>query len=173
MRMGDDCGQIGLPQRLRQVLTEPGAKGRDTPRGAIAPRTLAAERGHGDLLPRAARANLGQQTRDTGAVTAVGVVVRGEGGGELVLIDRAPETITPDEMSLGFADHFAALHEQGIFLDEVCSMEDQLSVLGVIAAADHPARWELLDEIAQNHPDRKVAKQARNAAALSRSRLAR
>jgi hypothetical protein len=87
-----------------------------------------------------------------GAATAVWLVERGE---------VAPETITPDEMSLGFADHFAALHEQGIFLDELCSMEDQLTVLSVIAAADHPARLELLDEIAQNHPDRKIAKQAR------------
>jgi hypothetical protein len=102
---------------------------------------------------------------------AVGARVRAEGGvagaaTAVWLTERgaiAPETITPEEMALGFTDHFAALHELGGFLDELCSLDDQPSVIEVLAAADHPARWDLLDVIAEEHPDRKIAKQAKKA----------
>lgn len=89
-----------------------------------------------------------------GAVTAVWLVERDK---------VAPETITPEEMALGFTDHFAALHDQGMLLTELCAMPDQDKVVDIIVMAEHPARLELLDVIAQEHPDRKVAKRARKA----------
>ncbi|SEB30075.1 hypothetical protein SAMN04489727_0259 [Amycolatopsis tolypomycina] len=89
-----------------------------------------------------------------GAVTAAWLVERGE---------IAAGTLTADEMSLGMTDHLAAMDDFGVLFAELEALDDPLAVVGVIAAADHPDRLRLLDVIAQEHPDNKVAKQARKA----------
>ncbi|MEU4246178.1 hypothetical protein AB0F15_02085 [Amycolatopsis sp. NPDC026612] len=89
-----------------------------------------------------------------GAVMAAWLVERGE---------TAAETLTADEMCLGMTDHLAAMDELGVLFDELDALDNPLSVVDVIAAADHPARPRLLDVIAEEHPDRKIAKQARKA----------
>ncbi|MGW5740130.1 hypothetical protein [Amycolatopsis sp. NPDC003861] len=89
-----------------------------------------------------------------GAVTAAWLVERGE---------TTAETLTAGEMCLGMTDHWAAMDELGVLFDDLDELDDPGSVVGVIAAADHPARLHLLDVIAQEHPDAKLAKQARKA----------
>ncbi|MGW3962237.1 hypothetical protein ACWED2_20625 [Amycolatopsis sp. NPDC005003] len=89
-----------------------------------------------------------------GAVTAAWLVERG---------DTAAETLTEEEMCLGMTDHLAAMDELGALFEELAALDDPFAVVGVIAAADHPARLRLLDVIAQEHPDAKLAKQARKA----------
>ncbi|WP_410606959.1 hypothetical protein [Amycolatopsis sp. lyj-109] len=89
-----------------------------------------------------------------GAVTAAWLVERGE---------TTAETLTADEMCLGMTDHLAAMDELGVLFDELDALDDPRSVVEAIAAADHPARPRLLDVIAQEHPNRKVAKLARKA----------
>lgn len=74
-----------------------------------------------------------------------------------------PETLATDEVALGMTDHLAAMHEMGLLLVEMSELHEPAGLVGVIAAADHPDRLTLLDVIAQDHPDRKIAKQARKA----------
>ncbi|WP_206791050.1 hypothetical protein [Amycolatopsis sp. MtRt-6] len=89
-----------------------------------------------------------------GAVTAAWLAERDE---------SVAGSLTAGEMSLGMTDHLAAMDDHGVLFDELDALGDPLAVVGVIAAADHPDRLRLLDVIAQEHPDNKVAKQARKA----------
>nr|AXL06211.1 hypothetical protein [uncultured bacterium] len=89
-----------------------------------------------------------------GAVTATWLVERGEADAG---------TLTVAEMRLGTTDHFAAMDELGLLLDELAGPGVPAEAVGAIAAADHPDRLRLLDVIAREHPDHKIARQARKA----------
>ncbi|MEV5714354.1 hypothetical protein AB0L41_10665 [Amycolatopsis mediterranei] len=97
--------------------------------------------------------------------------VRGEGGiaGAITaawLAERdeiVTEALTAEEMCVGMTDHLAAMNELGVLIAELDLLGDQAAVVGAIAAAEHPDRLHLLDVIAQEHPDRKIAEQARKA----------
>lgn len=77
----------------------------------------------------------------------------------------SPGAMTETEATLGITDHFAALHEQHGFLDEMQEhpIDHQISLVRMITVVDHPSKLDLLDAIAGEHPDRKVAKAARKA----------
>ncbi|MER6793752.1 hypothetical protein ABT262_17615, partial [Amycolatopsis mediterranei] len=77
--------------------------------------------------------------------------------------ETTAESLTSEELCLSMTDHLAAMDELGVLFDELAALGDPSSIVGVIAAADHPARLRLLDVIAQEHPDRKIAKRARKA----------
>jgi hypothetical protein len=103
--------------------------------------------------------------------SAAARTVRGEGGiagavaaGWLAERDETvAEALTAEEMCVGMTDHLAAMNALGILIAELDRLGDQAAVVGAIAAAEHPDRLRLLDVIAQEHPDRKIAKRARKA----------
>jgi hypothetical protein len=107
----------------------------------------------GELGVEAARA-IRAEGGVPGAVTAAWLVERG-------VTDAG--TLTAEEVTTGMTDHLAAMEELGLLLVELDGLPDQATIVRTIATADHPHRLRLLDVIAQEHPDRKIAKQARKA----------
>jgi hypothetical protein len=95
-----------------------------------------------------------------GAVTAAWLVHRG--------VVQA-ETLTAEEMRVGMTDHLSAMNELGMLHLELESLDDPAAAVAAIAHADHPDRLTLLDVIAQDYPDPKVAKRARKARFALRS----
>lgn len=72
------------------------------------------------------------------------------------------ESATDDEILLGFVDHVAGLHDMGAlvpFLSDV-SVPDRIALVHQLGAVDHPQQLDLLDAIAGNDPERKVARAA-------------
>ncbi|WP_228709323.1 hypothetical protein [Amycolatopsis keratiniphila] len=119
------------------------------------------------------------ETGEIGLETATGV--RAEGGlagaaaamwlSERGAVDR--ETITRDEVVLGMADHYAAMHALGAFVHQLADMDDGFDVVELLTSSGHPDRLELLNVVGASHPDRKMAKKARTASFKLRSGGAR
>ncbi|KFU82978.1 hypothetical protein SAMN04489729_4180 [Amycolatopsis lurida] len=115
------------------------------------------------------------ETGEIGLETVVSV--RAEGGlvgaaaamwlSERGAVDR--ETITRDEVVLGMADHFAAMHALGAFVHQLADMDDGFDVVDLLTSSRHPDRLELLNVVGANHPDRDLAKKARTASFKLRS----
>ncbi|MEU3763965.1 hypothetical protein AB0E55_02835 [Amycolatopsis keratiniphila] len=115
------------------------------------------------------------ETGEIGLETAARV--RAEGGlvgaaaamwlSERGAVDR--ETITRDEVVLGMADHYAAMHALGAFVHQLADMDDRFDVVDLLTSSGHPDRLELLDVVGTDHPDRKMAKKARTASFKLRS----
>ncbi|WP_236004836.1 hypothetical protein [Amycolatopsis pittospori] len=89
-----------------------------------------------------------------GAVAAMWLSERGAVG---------PETVTREEVVIGMTDHFAAMHAHGAFVHQLAEMDGGFELVDVLTASDHPARLDLLDAVAAEHPDRQVARKARKA----------
>ena len=94
---------------------------------------------------------------------AAGGVVGAVAAGWLVEREAlGPDAITPAELHLGLFDSLAAMHEQGFLIDELSALppSDQLEMVRRLGAIDHPRRLAVLDTIAADHPNRKIAKEA-------------
>ena len=108
------------------------------------------------------------QAGAAGLAAAAGLRASGGVAGALAagwLMERdglGTTAITPTELELGLADSLAAMCEQGFLIDELASQStpDQLQLVRRLGTIDHPSRLAILDKIATDHPDRKVAKQA-------------
>ncbi|UUV35562.1 hypothetical protein NQK81_19625 [Amycolatopsis roodepoortensis] len=119
------------------------------------------------------------ETGEIGLETAAGI--RAEGGlagaaaamwlSERGAVDR--ETITRDEVTLGMADHYAAMNALGAFVHQLADMDDGFDVVDLLTSSGHPDRLELLSVVGASHPDRKMAKKARTASFKLRSSGAR
>ncbi|MFD5246441.1 hypothetical protein ACFWIW_17950 [Amycolatopsis sp. NPDC058340] len=115
------------------------------------------------------------ETGDIGLETAVGV--RAEGGlvgaaaamwlAERGAVDR--ETVTRDEVVVGMADHYAAMHALGAFVHQLADMDDRFDIVDLLTSSGHPDRLELLNVVGTDHPDPKMAKKARTASFKLRS----
>lgn len=97
-----------------------------------------------------------------GAVTTAWLVEQGA---------ISAESVTEAEGKLGMTDYFAAMHEQGMFLDALLetAAENQAALIGILVETEHPHRLDLLDALAAEHPDAKIAKKARKARLKVRS----
>ncbi|MFJ8910371.1 hypothetical protein [Amycolatopsis sp. NPDC102389] len=115
------------------------------------------------------------ETGEIGLETAVGV--RAEGGligavAAMWLSEQGavgPETVNRDEVVLGMADHFAAMHALGAFVHQLADMDGGFDVVDLLTSSDHPDRLELLKVVGAEHPDRNMAKKARKASYKLRS----
>ncbi len=115
------------------------------------------------------------ETGEIGLETAVGV--QAEGGligavAAMWLSERGavgPETVTRDEVVLGMADHFAAMHALGAFVHQLADMDDGFDIVDLLTSSDHPDRLELLNVVGVEHPDQRMAKKARKASFKLRS----
>jgi len=115
------------------------------------------------------------ETGEIGLETAVGV--RAEGGlvgaaAAMWLTERGAvsrETVTRDEVTVGMADHYAAMHALGAFVHQLADMDDGFDIVDLLTSSGHPDRLELLNVVGANHPDRKMAKKARTASFKLRS----
>ncbi|WP_233629557.1 hypothetical protein [Amycolatopsis sp. WAC 04197] len=115
------------------------------------------------------------ETGEIGLETAAGV--RAEGGlvgaaaamwlSERGAVDR--ETITRDEVVLGMADHYAAMHALGAFVHQLADMDDRFDIVDLLTSSGHPDRLQLLNVVGTDHPDPKMAKKARTASYKLRS----
>lgn len=115
------------------------------------------------------------ETGEIGLETATGV--RAEGGlvgaaaamwlSERGAVDR--ETITRDEVVLGMADHYAAMHALGAFVHQLADMDDRFDIVDLLTSSGHPDRLQLLNVVGTDHPDPKMAKKARTASYKLRS----
>ncbi|MFI7118162.1 hypothetical protein [Amycolatopsis sp. NPDC049868] len=115
------------------------------------------------------------ETGEIGLKTAAGI--RAEGGlvgaaaamwlSERGAVDR--ETITRDEVVVGMADHYAAMHALGAFVHQLADMDDGFDIVDLLTSSGHPDRLDLLNVVGTDHPDRNMAKKARTASFKLRS----
>lgn len=75
------------------------------------------------------------------------------------------ESVTQEKVTIGMTDHFAALPELDSFPADLLELpvDEQISLIHLLTTVDHPSKLELLDVIAAEHPERKIAKAARKA----------
>ncbi|MFK0243596.1 hypothetical protein ACIQUM_02790 [Amycolatopsis azurea] len=115
------------------------------------------------------------ETGEIGLKAAMGV--RTEGGlvgaaAAMWLSERGAvsrETVTRDEVTVGMADHYAAMHALGAFVHQLADMDDGFDIVDLLTSSGHPDRLELLNVVGANHPAQKMAKKARTASFKLRS----
>ncbi len=77
-----------------------------------------------------------------------------------------PSTVELNEMLLGLVDHLAAMLQHGLLLDELDQqpIAEQIVLVKQLEHADHPYLLDVLDAIAAEHSNHKVARAAKNSA---------
>ena len=74
-----------------------------------------------------------------------------------------PSTVELNEMLLGLVDHLAAMLQHGLLLDELDQqpIAEQIVLVKQLEHADHPYLLDVLDAIAAEHSNHKVARAAK------------